>query len=820
MRNIVFIFIFQFVFANFFAQNYFQNVKGKITDKASGIGLPGVVVKLKNDTSKKLNAISDGNGFYKITNVPIGRRDFIFTLMGYKTIPVNDIIVSSGKETILEIELEESLIEMAEVEVSAEKSKDIITDMQAVNTKQFSIEETERYAGSRQDPARMAQNFAGIQGTNDSRNDIVVRGNSPSGILWRLEEVDIPNPNHFAIAGSAGGPQSIINNKYLANSEFYTGAFPSNYGNALGGVFDLRMRNGNNEKHECTAQLGILGTELAIEGPLSKKNGASYLLTYRYSTLALFSAFKIPISFGTSAIPEYQDGGFRFNFPTKKAGVFTFSGIGGLSSIDIVLSKVREKPKELYGDQTRDQYFSSNMGVSMLNHTYSLNTRTLMKTTIAFSSQYINSNHYLILRDANYIPDSTKPHILDYTQLENKTTLSWFVKHKINAGNSFKTGLFANQFHMTYNDRVKINSLYDTLPGDILIKQWKTRLNNVTDYYLLQPYFNFSHRFNDKWSANIGVIGQFLTLNNRWTAEPRANLRYQFKNNQTLSLAYGMHSQMQPGYIYFATPDSIIRNGTILANTDKISDNKNLDFSKSHHVVLGYDIQVSKHFRIKTEAYYQYLWNIPVYAKPSGVSLINRGATFTRFFPLYTMENKGTGYNYGLELTLEKLFSKHYFFMYSASVYDSKYTGSNGKTYNSDFNGNYIMNLLGGVEYGVGKQKKNSIAVSTKFTYGGGKRYSPVNLAASNAIMDVVPEESQINSKQFAAYNRWDLRIAYKINAKKSSYEIALDLVNLMGTKNVLALSYAPDPANINADPLIKNYQLGFLPLFYVKVDF
>lgn len=803
-----------------YSQNYLQNVKGKVSDKATGIGLPGVIVKLKNDTSKKVNAVTDANGFYKLKNVPVGRQAFVFSMMGYNTVPANDIIVTSGKETILDLDMEESLVEIAEVEVSAENSKDVITDMQAVNMKQFSIEETERYAGSRQDPARMAQNFAGVSGTNDSRNDIVVRGNSPSGILWRMEEVDIPNPNHFAVAGSAGGPQSIINNKYLANSEFYTGAFPANYSNALGGVFDLKMRNGNNEKHERTFQLGILGTELAMEGPLSKKSGASYMLTYRYSTLALFSAFKIPISFGTSAIPQYQDGGFRFNFPTKKAGVFSFSGIGGLSSIDIMLSKVREKPRELYGDQTRDQYFSTNMGVAMLNNTYSFNPRTLMKTTLAIGTQYINSDHYLILRDANYVPDTVLPHILDYTQQETKATLSWYVKRKVNAANSFKTGFFANQIHVDYADRVKINSLYDTIAGDILLKPWKSRLNSKADFYLLQPYFAFSHRFNEKWSTNLGLNAQFLTLNNKWTVEPRANIRYQFKENQTLSLAYGMHSQMQPIYIYFAIPDSVVRNGVMTPNVEREMANKDLDFSKSHHVVLGWDLQQSRYLRFKTELYYQYLWNIPVYAKPSGVSLINRGATFTRFFPLYNMQNFGTGYNYGLEFTVEKLFSKHYFIMYSASLFDSKYTGSNGKTYDTDFNGNYMMNLLAGLEYGVGKLKKNSINFSTKFTYGGGKRYSGVNLAASNAIMDVVPDENQINTKQFAPYNRLDFRIAYKINAKRSNVEIAFDLVNVLGAKNVLALSYAPDPANINADPLIKNYQLGFLPLFYVKVDF
>jgi hypothetical protein len=803
---------------NLSSQNYLQTVKGKVSDKATGIGLPGVVVKLKNDTSKKINGITDENGFYKLKNVPVGRREFVFSLLGYKPVPVSDIIVSSGKETVLDIDMEESMVEVGEVTIVAEDSKDVVSDMQAVNMKSFSIEETERYPGARQDPARMAANFAGVQGTNDSRNDIVVRGNSPSGLLWRMEEVDIPNPNHFAIAGSAGGPQSIINNKYLANSDFYTGAFPANYNNALGGVFDLKMRNGNNEKHERTFQFGFLGTELFLEGPISKKTGSSYMLNYRYSTLALFS--EANISIGTSATPQYQDAAFRLNFPTKKAGIFSISGIGGLSSVKIILSNINERPEELYGAQNKDQYFSSDMGVGMINHTYSFNSRTLMKTTLGYGVQSIRSNHYLILRDKNYVPDPILPHVLNYDQLEAKTTLSWYIKHKVNAANSFKVGFFANQIHVDYFDRVRISSLYDTIATEIENKPWKSRLGTTTDFFLLQPYFSFSHRFNEKWTANLGLSGQFLTLNNHWTVEPRANLRYQFKENQTLSLAYGMHSQMQPMYAYFAVPDSLVRSGVLVPNTERELANKDLDFSKAHHLVLGYDIQATRFFRIKAEAYYQYLWNIPVYAKPSGVSLINQGATFTRFFPIYEMNNYGNGENYGLELTFEKLFHKHYFFMYSASLYDSKYTASNGKTYDTDFNGNYMMNLLAGLEYGIGKLKKNSINLSTKFTYGGGKRYSPANVAASNAIMDVVPDEEKINSLQFDPYQRLDFRIAYKINTQRTTIEIALDLINVLNTKNVLALSYSPDPSDINADPLIKNYQLGFLPLFYIKVDF
>ncbi len=820
MIRLIFFFSVLFIFSSTsVAQTlYTQTVRGQVTDKVSSSVLPGVIIRLKNDSTKKMVATTDGNGNFKLEGIPVGRRSFIVSFFGYNTLPLTDIIVSSGKETFLNIELEESLVQMDEVVVNADENKDVVTDMQAVNVKTFSIEETERYPGSRQDPARMASNFAGVQGTNDSRNDIVVRGNSPSGLLWRLEEIDIPNPNHFAVAGSAGGPTAIINNKYLANSEFFTGAFPANYGNALGGVFDLKMRNGNNQKHERTFQFGLLGTELSLEGPINKEKGSSYFINYRYSTLKLLSGLNIKL--GTSAVPQYQDGAFRFNFPTKKAGIFSLSGIGGLSTIKIILSTQTERPKELYGDLNRDQYFASSMGVVILNHAYSFNSRTLMKTSLAYSGQGLNVHHYLVLRDKNFLPNDTLPKILGYNFLETKSTLSWYIKHKVNPKNSFKTGFFVNAFHVDFYDEAKINSRYDTIAQGIENKNFKTRINTKADFYLIQPYLTFVHKFNEKWSTNLGVFAQYLTLSNSWVVEPRASLRFQFKPNQSLSLAYGMHSQMQPTYLYFAAPDSLVREGKTYFNATKQLDNKNLGFSKSQHAVLGYDLQISKFFRTKVEAYYQYLWDVPVYAVPSSVSLLNRGASFNRFFPIYTMENKGTGYNYGLELTLEKTFHKHYFFLYSASLFDSKYTGSNGKTFDTDFNGQYMMNVLAGLEYEIGKSKKNSINLSSKFTYGGGKRYSPVDVAASNAVMDVVADNDKVNTLQFNPYNRLDLRIAYKINGKKAAYEIALDLVNLMNAKNVLALSYAPDPANVNADPLIKNYQLGFLPLFYVKVDF
>ena len=809
-----------FISTSLFAQELSQTVKGKVVDKESKSSIPGAIVRLASDSSFKSASQTDDKGYFKIVNVPIGRQNFVVSFIGYKSITIPDVTVTSAKEVVLNIEMEEAFQETDEVVITHTDKAGTLNDMSSVSTRLFRVEETERYPGSRQDPARMAANFAGVQGTNDTRNDIVVRGNSPSSLLWRLEEVDIPNPNHFAVGGSMGGPVSIINNKYLGSSDFLTGAFPAMYGNANGGVFDIRMRNGNDEKYEHTFQFGILGTELTSEGPIKKASKATYLATYRYSTFQLLQGLNVSI--GTNAIPKYQDVGFKVTLPTKKSGTFSIWGIGGTSAIDIVVSKFKD-PKDVnesYGDKSRDQYFRTKMGVAGVSHAYQLNKKTLFKTTFAQSGQSINSNHYFVLRGKDGVPVESYPKILNYEMDEGKTTLAFYANTKLNARHSYRAGFFVSHYMVNLFDKMRIVGTKDTTVSNIASLPFKVRLNQLTDYQLIQPYVQYKFRLRDNLSISAGVYSQVLTLNNQATIEPRAGLRWDLKPKHTLSFGYGLHSQMQNTYIYFSIPDTLVQNGQKVYNINREMANKDLGFTRSQHFVLGYDFSVSKEFRIKAETYYQNLWNIPVYSTPSGVSLVNQGATFTRFFPIYEMENRGTGQNYGVELTLEKFFSKHYFLLWSTSLFDSKYQGSNGKTYNTDFNGNYVTNLLAGLEYGLGKSKKNSISFGSKFTYAGGRRYSPVNIAASNKIYDVVPEEEKINSLQFPNYSRFDIRIAYKVNNKKVTHEVALDLVNVLNTKNVLALSFAPNPKEPSADPLQRNYQLGRLPLFYYKIDF
>ncbi len=786
-------------------QPLIQTVSGKVVERESKLPLPGVNVVLI-DTLGTLGAVTDVNGNFTLRNVPVGRRSFRFSYIGYKEATLNNILVTSGKELVLNMELEESVESLQEIVIQASPNGEPLNDMALVSVRAFTVEETDRYAGSRGDPARMASNFAGVQGADDSRNDIVIRGNSPQGVLWQLEGVNIPNPNHFAIPGTAGGPVSIINNKILANSDFYTGAFPAEYGNSIAGVFDLKMRNGNSRQHEFSGQLGFLGTELFAEGPLSKKHSASYLFNYRYSTLSLFSSLGIDI--GTSAIPSYQDMAFRLHFPMKSGGSLSAFGIGGASDIDILISEQEAPERNIYGSNDRDQYFGTKMGVTGLSYTKPLGANTLVKATLAASADVQDAQHFIVYRHVNaegkYEVDSL-PQVLGYEFNQQKYSAILTFYQKLNARNSLMYGSNNDLYAFNFDDSTRI--FYEDDPRYYqFVRRWNYRETAL----LLQPYVQWKHKFTDRLNAVAGLHSQYFSLSKSFSpAEPRIGLSWQPGEGQSINAGAGLHSQLQPTYMYFYSLQD--------ASPSTRPHNLEMDFTKSIHYVLSYSKMLTQQIRLKTEVYYQHLYNIPIEKKSSSFSLINSGAGFSRFFA-DTLVNEGKGKNYGIEFTLERGFSGGYFFMLTSSLFESKYRGSDGVLRDTDFNGNYAVNGLFTKEWTTGKD--NLLGIGTKLTTAGGRRYGPPDPVASEREKEVVFLDAERNTLQFPAYFRADLRLSYRINRPTLSHEIALDLVNVLGTQNVLKLTWAPDETDPAANPIRREYQLGFLPLFYYRVDF
>ena len=774
-----------------------QMLKGTIVDKESKQALIGVKVSVLQ-SNPALETTSDENGYYSIANIPVGKYLIQYSKEGYKEITLADIVFTSAKEVEQDISLEE-LIKTNKLENTVVKAKrKTNNEMALVSTKAFDVQQTERYAGSRGDPARMASNFAGVGGANDSRNDIVVRGNSPQGLLWRLEDVDIPSPNHFSIPGTTGGPVSIINNKTLSNSDFFTSAFPADYGNAVAGVFDLKFRNGNKDKYEFTAQLGVLGTEFTAEGPLSKKHKASFLVNYRYSTLKLFQGLHIPI--GTNSVPNYQDASFKLNTAIGKKTQLSVWGIGGLSNIDIIVSNQTKPPTELYGENDRDQYFKSNMGVVGASLLHNINSTSYIKAVVAYSTSYVNAFHEKVFRDSAYQITGMKP-ILNYTYIINGLNSHVYYNKKISAKQVVKIGLLNTLYMVNFNDSTR------QYPPTLI--KWLYRNSYSGNTNLMQAYAQYKYKINNDITLSGGLHSQYLSHTKQFTVEPRISARYIANANTTFNIGYGLHSQMQPMYQYFSQlSDSSIRP----------LHNYNLGFTKSHHFVISNETKLSKTWGLLLEAYYQYLFQVPI-EKNSGSSFngINQGNSFSRTFP-DTLVNKGFGKNMGVEFTLSRAFANHYYLLFTGTVFDSKAQGADKVWRSTDYNGKFILNALGGYEWNI--HKANTLVLGTKITYAGGKLYSPPDTAKSNAVADLIVIDSLRNTLQFPNYFRQDIKIGYRINRKKVTHELGLDLVNIYGTKNLLSLTYSPDLAAAGQNPFYKSYQLGFLPLFIYRVDF
>jgi hypothetical protein len=765
------------------AQKNSQNIRGIVTDKLSQFTLVGASIEI---SSLQKGTTTDSLGKYVITNILPDRYEVKISYLGYKTITIPNVVVTSGKEVILDIAMEETFNQLNEVVIKSSNKGGTINKLSSVSARTFSMEEVNRYAGGRSDPARLVANFAGVSAPDDSRNDIVIRGNSPVGVLWRIDGMNVTNPNHFASVGTTGGAVSALNTNLLKSSDFFTSAFPAEYGNATAGVFDLGFRNGNNKKRETTLQVGVItGLEATTEGPFSKKSDASYLVGYRYALTGV--AQKLGVNIGTPATPTYQDFSFKLSSGTTKFGKFSMFGILATSSIEIGGGS----SNTLYGNGNQVD-FASKIGILGLNHFKQINKKSYISSTVGINYSSTDQTGYA----------------------SDRFTSSDFIKEVSNVAKS------SYNFSTTYNS--KINSklffkagIQDEVIGLDLFYKTKDNINQpykqIWDYNsntnLAQAYAHVKYNLTEKLTMNAGIHSQLFLLNNSTALEPRLGLIYNVNNKSSFNFGYGLHSQMQPINVYFLQTSD--------ANGKTVYNNKNLDFTKSHQFVLGYNIQPFSDWRIKTEVYFQFIYNAPITSYSSSYSMLNTGSSF-RTDLQDNLINNGTGKNYGVELTIEKFFSKGYYGLFTSSIYSSKYKGSDGVERNTAFNGKYVFNALAGKEWKVGTAKLNKFSTDVKFTNAGGRAYTPIDLASSQAT-----GREQLSTNAYSVYYdnyyRIDIKVGYTINSskRKVSQTISLDLQNVTNHKNVFSEGYDDKKQDIRT-----TYQLGFFPNLVYKMQF
>ncbi len=764
---------------NLLAQDLTQTIRGRVVDQVSQVPMIGATVMVL-DTDPLLGEITDKNGEFKIKNVPVGPQSIRISFVGYKDLIIPAIQVNSGKEVILPIELEEDISTIEEFVVTANEKDRTINDMVAVSGRTFSVEETRKFAAAVNDPGRMATSFSGVVGTDDGNNNISIRGNSPNGLLWRMEGIDIPNPNHFVYPGTSGGGISILSSQLLANSDFITSAFPAEYGNALGGVFDLNLRKGNNENQEFTLQAGFLGLDVAAEGPIAKNYRGSYLVNYRYSTLSLLGQMGLPLG---DFVTNFQDLSFIVYLPTGKKSSLTVFGFGGLSDQnEDPIADSLDWENEF--DRYNSTYFS-NTGAVGVKYSLGINDNNFLQTTFLASGNSIGDEGFymtdeLQLQDEYFESFGT-----------SKYTLSSVLNTRLSARASLRSGVFLNQ--MNYN----LKQRYHSDETD----QLETEINSKGDTQSVQAFSQINYKASEKLTFNFGLHYLQLMLNNSKSIEPRFSASYQMDEKQRLNLGYGMHSQVQPLGTYFAEQEI---DGEIFLP------NENLDLSKSHHFVLGYDRSLNPFLRMKIETYYQYLYQIPI--RP-GVdetySILNQEWTFATD-PLVS---EGNGRNYGVEFTLEQFTRNDLYFLLSASIFQSQYRTNENVWRNTRFNTGANLTFTGGKEFQL--RKNRTLGINVRAIYAGGLWTTPIDLEQSILEDETVYIESRAFEEQIPDYFRTDLRISLKRNRPKSTRTWALDLQNATNRKNVYGQYYDPSLGGLNT-----SYQTSLIPILSYRVEF
>jgi hypothetical protein len=793
-----------------FSQNLTQTIRGTITDNDSKLPLIGATVIIPG-TDPFIGTITDVNGVFRLQNIPIGRVSIQLSYIGYETFIVPNIEVNSGKEVVLNLSMQESALKLNEVEIKSDRNKgEAINDMAQLSLHSITLEETKRFTGGMDDPARVVSCFAGVASTPNGSSDIIVRGNSPKYMQWRLDGAEIPSPYHMDDQNASFGALTALNNNLLATSDFYTGAFSSEYGDVLSCVYDVKLRPGNNEKFEATAGIGLMGTELTLEGPFRKGYAGSYLVNYRYSTISLIK------DLGLVDVPggvNYQDATFKLVLPAGKAGTFSIYGLGGLSGVSMEnmgpegLSTPGRPVTNAF--ISRDYYKSNYLANAGLNHILPLNKNSFIKTSLSYSGTGAD--------DDIYESDTVKTYnnegeiISDTITFRTQTVQSRIVNsairgaitysNKIDVKNKIQIGTKYTLYNFNYNQDIFSNEA----AALVNITDSKNNVSTVNNF------ISWKHNLNEKIILVAGIHNMNIIGRSQSTVEPRLSITWNINETNSLHAGYGMHSTTESIHNYFTRIQQ--------DDSSYIEPNKNLGPLKAHHYVLGYEKRFSENLVGKIEVYYQNLYNLPVENNDTSYyCTINEGIDY-RYVELV---NEGSGKNYGVEISVERFFNNNFYFLVNGSLFDSKYKSLENVWRNTRYNNNFAINILGGKEFkNIGKKDNQSLALNTKIFFEGGQRYIPViRDAQGNVAVD--PE----NDKYFdftKAYNDKldnifliNFSASYKFNKTRATHEIFLDLMNLTNSQARMSEYYDES----KPDKVAYTTQFHFFPNLMYRVYF
>ena len=774
-----------------------QTIKGSVTDAITGEALIGAAVKVAE--LKDAGGITNIDGEFSITITQPGRYTIETSYMGYEPSVLKEVLVAGAKDVVLDITLRESSTDMNEVVIKPRVNKESTVNPTAlVGGMMLSMEEASRYAGGYNDPARLVTAFAGVAGQGDG-NGISVHGNAPQFMQYRLEGVEIFSPNHFADLYSAGfGMVSALNSNVITNSDFFVSTFNSSYNNALSGVFDVRMRTGNNSKYENGVQVGTVGIEWTSEGPISKKNNSSFIFNYRYGFSTIARKLKLIDTYGSQY--DFQDLSFKLNFPTKKAGTFSAFALGFIDKSWDVELDIKDIHSIYDASDQEGSLYNALLGAS---HKIHFDNKWTWRTTAAYNMQHnkVDMEYWGLNFDANHKPIGFegKDYPFSYlkqnedravfnTELSKQVTPRWLLQ---------LGGEYSHRF-FDLNFRTAENVYEPVSPTPYYATKDNTGLASIFWSNLWKP--------TDNLSFNIGLSGSYFLLSKDFSIEPRASMKWEPGKRHSISLGYGLHSMIEKLDAYF------------FRNADGTMANKDLGLSKAHHLLTTYMYKFTDNLNLRFNAYYQYGFDTPVGINGSTFCTVNRLFNYIE----EPLVNEGNTRNYGADITLEHYMSRGFYGQVNGSLFKSEYRGLDKKWRNQLYDRGYMVKVLGGKEWMIGKRKQDVFNVSVKYTLQGGLRHTPIDVDAMKAnvaagIINDQPiyKEDEAMTLQFDPTSILDLTVSYKINRKNVGHTIAFEGVNILQHETPYAVHYDLGTGQLRVD------KSGIsLPNIYYRIDF
>ncbi len=746
------------------------SIAGKVIDKATQQALANVNVSL---SSSQAGAVTDSNGVFRLTNILLKTYNINFSLVGYKTKTLFNVVVNAGNENYFNVELEPMAESLEGIVVTSNRKTARAATLETpLSVQRLTTEEIKSNPGGNFDISKVIQALPGVGGGAQGggggfRNDIIIRGGAPNENVFYLDGIEIPVLNHFQTQGSAGGPQGILNVSFIEDVKLSSSAFDARYDNAMSSVFQFKQKTGNPNSVQGNVRLSATELALTLEGPLSKDKKTTFLASARRSYLELlFTALDLPIR------PNYWDFQTKITRQLNKQTTISFIGLGAIDEFSFAPIK-DATPEKLYA-------LNSNPIINQWNYTVGVSLKKLIRDGFFNLAISRNSFDNDIVQYEDNEQQLAAERTLQYKSRETENKLRFDVNLNRNGWKFAYGGVaqLAEYDNSTFNVfRKELTDSNGAVIQPAVIINFKSPLKPFLRY---GAFAQAGKRvLNNRLGISMGVrtdMNSFTSTGNDplKTLSPRFSVSYVLADKWTLNGSIGRYFKIPP-YTILGFAD----------NNDNLV-NKNSRYLRSDHYVAGVEYLPAGNLRFTAEAFYKGYANVPVSVR-NGISLSNLGSDFSVLGNEAVVTN-GKGRAYGFEFFAQQKLTKRFFGILSYTFYRSKYSGFNGQLIPSSWDNQHLLAITWGYKF------PRNWELGLKFRYQGGAPYTPFDEAASRlnylSLGQGVPNYNSLNTLRLGGFNSSDVRIDKKWNFKKTTIDFYIDITNWYLARNPAVDSY------------------------------